>query len=120
MTPDFEVLIIGSGFGGLCVAIRLEPPDFARTSYWKVALTSVAPSREPVTFSTFRVLTYPTNCVSTPRQSRHPEQTTCVRQVKSEITHGLGNNRWVPQVSLLRPGIRATDSRWKPHSLSCH
>jgi cation diffusion facilitator CzcD-associated flavoprotein CzcO len=24
MTPDFEVLIIGSGFGGLCVAIRLE------------------------------------------------------------------------------------------------
>lgn len=53
MTPDFEVLINGSGFGGLCVAIRLEPPDFARTSYWKVALTSVAPSREPVTFSIF-------------------------------------------------------------------
>jgi cation diffusion facilitator CzcD-associated flavoprotein CzcO len=24
MTPDFDVLIIGSGFGGLCVAIRLE------------------------------------------------------------------------------------------------
>ena len=24
MTPDFEVLIIGSGFGGLCVGIRLE------------------------------------------------------------------------------------------------
>ena len=26
MTPDFEVLINGSGFGGLCVAIRLEGP----------------------------------------------------------------------------------------------
>jgi hypothetical protein len=44
------------------------------------------------------------------------EQTTCPGQVKSEITHGVGNNRWVPQVSLLRPGIRATDSRWKPYS----
>src|ERR1700760_4612717 len=33
------------------------------------------------------------------------------------MTHGVGNNRWVPQVSLLRPGIRATDSRWKPYPI---
>jgi hypothetical protein len=26
----------------------------------------------------------------------------------------LGKNRRVPQVSLLRPGIRATDPKWKP------
>jgi hypothetical protein len=66
MTPDFEVLINGSGFDGRVSPIVWSKPDRARTSYWKVALTSVATSREPVTFSIFRVSTYPTSCVSTP------------------------------------------------------
>jgi hypothetical protein len=29
-------------------------------------------------------------------------------------------NRRVPQVSLLRPGIRATDPKWKLHTPLCH
>ena len=32
----------------------------------------------------------------------------------------VGNNRRVPQVSLLRPGIRATDPQWKRHPTLCH
>jgi hypothetical protein len=39
----------------------------------------------------------------------------------------LATNRWVPQVSLLRPGIRATELQWKlrppfviPTRISCH
>jgi hypothetical protein len=35
-------------------------------------------------------------------------------------THCPLTNRRVPQVSLLRPGIRATDLEWKPHSPLCH
>jgi hypothetical protein len=31
----------------------------------------------------------------------------------------VGKNRRVPQVSLLRPGIRATDPEWKSRSLVC-
>jgi cation diffusion facilitator CzcD-associated flavoprotein CzcO len=49
-TPDFEVLIIGSGFGGLCVAIRLEQAGFP--SY--VVLES-----GPDVGGTWRVNTYP-------------------------------------------------------------
>jgi cation diffusion facilitator CzcD-associated flavoprotein CzcO len=50
MTPDFEVLIIGSGFGGLCVAIRLEQAGLG--SY--VVLES-----GPDVGGTWRVNTYP-------------------------------------------------------------
>jgi hypothetical protein len=32
----------------------------------------------------------------------------------------VGSNRRVPQVSLLRPGIRATNPDWKPNPLLCH
>ena len=50
MTPDFEVLIIGSGFGGLCVAIHLEQAGLG--SY--VVLES-----GPDVGGTWRVNTYP-------------------------------------------------------------
>ena len=50
MTPDFELLIIGSGFGGLCAAIRLEQAGLG--SY--VVLES-----GPDVGGTWRVNTYP-------------------------------------------------------------
>jgi L-seryl-tRNA(Ser) seleniumtransferase len=32
----------------------------------------------------------------------------------SVLSDCVGKNRWVPQVSLLRPGIPATNLKWKP------
>jgi hypothetical protein len=50
----------------------LRPGILQTNSHWKHPPSSLSLG-EPMTLSIFRVSTYPTSFVSTPRQSRHPE-----------------------------------------------